>query len=498
MESSAHTMNTLFQQISQGTPGVGSEITRRNPDVEIMAMTLNDTPVSLDGFNSLEGGRGWYNMKFMVLLIGPPGFSSVPYTANKKSGEKEIGKKLYDATEDGHTRFYSYLKGKTNKDRGERVSTFTTEDVVDGDVTAVLAPGMCMTQFIRSDLFEKEFIVGNVQESVIPAFSVVYMQMSSSNCEQAVKGRLLKLRKIKVPTAPTLWQQMIHKLPSSASGFRLANSADANFSIRENIDTRMNSSYFQFEVSKTAFVTKDDEHIVVCDPSENMKEASIIPDALSEILPCADTDQRLKFLNMAIATGSVRMLFKSLNQDDNFTMDSSIDAYPDKVIGVNIDYNNMFGLDVLSTIDFNDVDLKATKKLEAATTGTNKKVMTEWIDGEDILLWFKGDVWGSPADPKRHANSIVFSVKTTCNNNSDNQGLPSSLSIIDRNASGPFYRIRMHMLGTDTLEQFRARLSTNENERCLMTLELRTENRGVTCSRKRKRPALEFELYETE
>ena len=111
-------MNTLFSPISVGTPSVGSEITRRNPDVEIMAMTLNDTPLSLDGFNSLEGGRGWYSMKFMVLMVSGPGFSSVPYTASKKGGEKEVGKKLYEMTEDGKTRFLVIRRAKQTRTEG--------------------------------------------------------------------------------------------------------------------------------------------------------------------------------------------------------------------------------------------------------------------------------------------------------------------------------------------------------------------------------------------
>ena len=54
----APTMNALFEPFFVGMPSVGSEITRRNPDVEIMAMTLNDTPLNMEGYNTLDGGRG--------------------------------------------------------------------------------------------------------------------------------------------------------------------------------------------------------------------------------------------------------------------------------------------------------------------------------------------------------------------------------------------------------------------------------------------------------
>ena len=497
LDEHAAVMNSLFSPISVGTPSVGSEITRRNPDVEIMAMTLNDTPLSLDGFNSLEGGRGWYSMKFMVLMVGGPGFSSVPYTASKKGGEKEVSKKLYEMTEDGKTRFFSYQKGKTNKDRGERMSVFSADDIVDGNVTAVLVPGMCLTQFVRSDVFEKDFVVGNVDSSVLPPYSIVYMQLGSSNCEQAIKGRLIKLRKMKVASAPSMWQKMMIKLPASPSEFRAANSTELNFSIRENIDSRMNSTYYQFAVDKTAFVMKEGDAILACEPNEAIKEALIEPPVLNDILPTADLDQRIKFLNMAISTGSVRMFCKSPNQEDSFVMDTSIDRYSDKIIGIDIDYNTMFGIDVLSNIDFANVDLTKTV-VQVDAPGIDKKIWMSWIAGEDVLLWWKGDTWGAATDPKHCKNSIAFSIKTNIIEPVNSQSLPDTRSLLDRNAAGPFFRIRMHMLGTDTMDQFRLKLSENDNEKCLMTVELRTENRGASGGQKRKRPALCFEAEDFE
>ncbi len=497
-EEHAAVLNSLFAPISNGMPSVGSEITKRNPDVEIMAMTLNDTPLTLDGFNSLEGGRGWYSIKFIVLMVGPPGFSSVPYTASKKGGEKEVGKKLYDATDTGQTRFFSYMKGKTNKDRGERMSVFSADDIVDGNVTATLVPGMCLTQFVRSDVFEKEFVVGSVNTAVLSAYNIVYMQLSSSNCEQAIKGRLIKLRKMKVAAAPSLWQRIMFKLPASPSEFRIANSveSDTNFSIRENIDSRMNSTFYQFPVDKTAFLMKEDDAVVVCEPTESIKEASIGFGILDDILPNAEIDQRIKFLNMAISTGSVRMFCKSLNQEDSFIMDTSLDKYPDKIIGIDIDYNVMFGIDVLANIDFNTIDMNSGKAfaVDAMDAGIGKKIWLAWKDKEDLLLWWKGDTWGAAANPTKCSNSIAFSVKTGIIENMDAQGLSETRSCLDRNASGPFFRIRMHMLGTATLDEFRDKLSSNENEKCLMTVELRVENRGVSGGQKRKRPTLDFEM----
>ena len=148
MLCSSETYASFLRPVSNAVPSVGSNICPRNPDVEVMAMTLNDTPLTMTGFHEMDGGRGWYNTKFLLLGIGPPGFSSVPYTASKKKGEKEVGKRLYELADDGvTTRFFTYEPGKTNKDRGVRVAVGAIDEQPDQDLTATLVPGMCITQF---------------------------------------------------------------------------------------------------------------------------------------------------------------------------------------------------------------------------------------------------------------------------------------------------------------------------------------------------------------
>ena len=75
-------------------------------------------------------------------------------------------------------------------------------------------------------------------------------------------------------------------------------------------------------------------------------------------------------------------------------MDTSIEKYSDKIIGIDIDYNTMFGIDVLSNIDFSTVDLSKTV-VQVDAPGIDKKIWMSWIAGEDVLLWWKGDTWGA-------------------------------------------------------------------------------------------------------
>ena len=96
---STKSISDILQPAPNTKPAVGNNISSSNPDVEIMALTLSTIPLNMNGFNTLDGGRGWVNSKFLILGVGPPGFSSVPYTHNKKSTEKEAGKRLYEVAE---------------------------------------------------------------------------------------------------------------------------------------------------------------------------------------------------------------------------------------------------------------------------------------------------------------------------------------------------------------------------------------------------------------
>ena len=73
MANDADFINTVLEPVSMAKPVVGSNITMRNPDVEIMAMTLNDSPLNSAGYGQLDNGRGWFNLKYPVLAVGPPG-----------------------------------------------------------------------------------------------------------------------------------------------------------------------------------------------------------------------------------------------------------------------------------------------------------------------------------------------------------------------------------------------------------------------------------------
>ena len=67
-------MAQMFDPCSVAPAVLGSNIAPTNPDVEIVAMLLKDTPGNQQGFNALDkGNRGWVLTSYVVLGVGPPG-----------------------------------------------------------------------------------------------------------------------------------------------------------------------------------------------------------------------------------------------------------------------------------------------------------------------------------------------------------------------------------------------------------------------------------------
>lgn len=186
------------------TPQVGSSIAARQPDVEILAVLLQDTPSTAAAFDGLRRTNEWVSVSFAVVAVGPAGFSSVPYTAGKKDKD-ESTLPLYHVSETGTTVFSTFEKVKNNKDRGKRVQVMEVDGVA-VPASAELPPGLILSTFLREDTFGSgsAFVVDDGETpEVLPAGSFVWMQLGVKNCEQAAKGQLLKFKKMKFCRQPS-------------------------------------------------------------------------------------------------------------------------------------------------------------------------------------------------------------------------------------------------------------------------------------------------------
>lgn len=358
------TLKSILQTQKNPSLRLGSNIVSRNPDVEIAALTLKDIPLTATKFNALAGGQSWYRFSFTVLGVGPPGFSTVPYTSTQKKGEKPAaGLGLYEDAGDSKTKLFSFEKGKTNKDRGVRVEDVPREQEGDAaeqtvGVTAVLAPGMHLAHFMRADDFDKssKFFVDSPEtleeREVLPAFSVVYFQVSSANVEQAKNGRLLKVKRIKLAqNAADVLAACMPRLPRTEQEFQAANacSETSNWAMRENMD-KSKTRVFALQPSATAFVSHDAEKeesvLVQKDSTGNfMPDVLVTETTLGSLLPHADRNDRLKLLNVAIACEAVHMLVRT-NVSDGVSLDCSGEAYTHRVVAITLDVNALLSLDL--------------------------------------------------------------------------------------------------------------------------------------------------------
>lgn len=173
----------------------------KSKDVLVLAMPMKDFPLTKDAF-SAAGANEFIRAQFYVVRIGSVdgqdwGWSNAPYDCAKKTPRSEL-RPLYTVDDHGdtksETRFWAFKKVSNNKNKGSRV-----EEPIDGVDTSFVVPrGSVLTFFVREDSYEagKSIFVNAGEETHIPAFAPVILQLSGTNSEQAAKGNGLKLRRI--------------------------------------------------------------------------------------------------------------------------------------------------------------------------------------------------------------------------------------------------------------------------------------------------------------
>ena len=470
---------------------IGTNIVSRNPDIEVAALTLKDIPLTETSFQELSKSADWYRFSFLTMQVGPPGFSTVPYSSTRKKDEKPIaGLNLYESVQDNKTRVYPYMKGKTNKDRGVRVKEMPCEDVTGDDkatgtveASVTIKPGMCFAHFMRRDIeFDRggKFFVDAIEDlndrKVLPAFSIVYFQISSSNVDQASNGRILKVRRMKIASEPSaVIAKSLPLLPTSEGEFKEVNecSYENNWGMRENMD-KGTTRLFTLKPSKNAFMTEEDNSVLV-GANENVEEALCTPTALSLVLPSATRTERLKFLNIAIVCGAVNMLVRT-NNSDGMVMDCSGEAFVHKVVAIHVDTNKMLGLQDLSEIDLD----KFNGDVGFYTHNESKMMIA--MDENSFL-------WGRDSDRVTYNGKmrrIIYSLKLSSEENGVGAG---SMRLLDKGCNGNYMPLQIMLMKEEETNNLSDVASIQAACSMVMTLELRPENQSL-CGSKRKRMSL--------
>lgn len=447
-------------------------------DVEALACITKAFPADLESFNAASNGREWVKLDAVILQVGPAGFSSVPYQANARKGTVAKTEALYTNTESG-TMFYSFLKGKTNKDRGDRVS-----EVEDCDVTAVLREGVGVSWFVRKEKFEDsvskivEFEDGNPGTGMLQAGKIVVLQLGSSNTEQALKGQLIKLKKLFCVRLDTSYQDYIpDSFPNSVALYDTLMDESKNKTSIANILQSGNNKYFMCNVRRKAYMVPDSngdgDDFVLCDALQDNNEVQISNRHVCMALGCNNTERALKLANIAIACGGIRVL---LSKGINFNT----------------------GEDVVKSLQF-IVDVDAMMKFELVAGHLQNEARSAAHFGEDCVvladtekksvLWFnKNDIYYHDTGNRLVAFRIDVEKKQLSNPWNEEFGMDMRLC---DGVSGLHYAVQVALLPED-LPQCQDAMTSAFGNNVLLKFQVKEDCFGSIGggSKKRKRYAM--------
>lgn len=302
---------------------LGKNISPVQPDVEVLAVCNRPIPLTEEAFAALAGqGKDFYKMEFYVAKVGPPGFSSVPYisAAKKMSSDKTKTDPLYDLNENGETVMYTFEKSKKNTDKGDRVLEIkvSDEDEATTDARTVLANGVVVTEFMRTDTFGGKFFANSIEDMKrtypderIEAGTMVYLQIGICNAEQAAKGRALKVRKLKVADIPTDYLKACN-LPETDEAYDAALSKmQKQATVSKQISTGKFKILFK-QVANAAFVTYDEDSgkYVLSRMDKSGLDVEIPTNVIEKCCRCVDKETTIRLLNLFINMKACHVLVR--------------------------------------------------------------------------------------------------------------------------------------------------------------------------------------------
>lgn len=335
-------MLSLLQTLPKGTSRIGGVICKNQPDVEVLALCLDDVPHTLADFHVKRGTRDYIICKFLVVGVGTPGFAKVPYVSKKRKGEKEeLGKALYEKENEGTVRMYAFEKGPTNKDKGGRVESESA--------TGVLCPGVCLAFFLREEMYEVGKIIAT---SNIARNSQVCLQIASSNIDSASKGYLLKLKKMKHLQTQHNLESNFKSMPKTEIEYeKLINHTRETYpALRGSLDSNTDNKFFVVEqLGVQAFADAEGDDFVICGAKSHNHEGFVDEIAISKemvqaCIGCSCDKKALLVLNMALAMNSISLLLKS-SAGSTIALNSEKITPPMSAVAMNWNQNLFLRLD---------------------------------------------------------------------------------------------------------------------------------------------------------
>jgi len=325
----------------------GSYISKVQPDVEVLAISLDSIPHTAAEFDAKRGTRDFVICKFLIVEVGSAGFGKVPYKhkhkAKKGLSEDEQGKCLYENVESGLVKLYAYEKGDTNKDKGIRCD----------DCFGVLCPGLCLTFFLREEMFQSSKIIA---EQCITKMQYVCLQIASGNVTGASAGYLLKLKKIKYIPPPADLMHALKKMPKSEEAYEtlMEEYRTTYTTMKGGISDKFDIKYCVVSsMGRDVFADYDgEEGYIICNATINNKEGFTDEIVVHEslVLSCFDTtcvQTALRLLNIALSTDAVHLILQTA-PETTIALNEDKPPPPNTALCMLCDYNKLLFFDALS------------------------------------------------------------------------------------------------------------------------------------------------------
>jgi hypothetical protein len=367
---------------------VGNNIAAKQPDVEVLGVFLQDFPLSKSEFDkmikeSAKFGktRDWVSLKFMILKVGPPGFSKVPYAEGQTYAEV---KPLYGLDENDNVIVYPFEKiPNKNKNRGERKEFFKDEGGIEVDLKSKLIPGMVLSFCMREEIYNGNSIFLDLSKvsamETAKANSFAFFQIQSTNDEQAKKGNGIKVKKLQV-TEDYSQRTMAHVLPETNQQYEAVQTESKVLSLSKvmysggdrilQIKPDRNSYVIAIDREKNgywlSYATEELPYIFI------NSEIAVKYCCLAEV---GNFESMVKnILNVAIASGALSILVRNDKKHD-YMMAGEEQNVEIKAIHLEIMWNKLIMLR-----DIQDFEMFPAKNSENIKMARNKDNMVYWYN----------------------------------------------------------------------------------------------------------------------
>jgi len=465
---------------------LGRNITANNPDVEVLAMTMNEIPLTASAFGDMSRGKNWFLMDVMMVESGKAGFSSVPYSKTT-SGKKDTTTKqpLYVNEDDGSTTIYTFEKTSNNKERGKRVETIEDEEGVK-NMTSKILPGMAMKFFLSDDDYEKGFFGPDVSQGGesgrLPPFSLVWLQVSSVNGENCNKGSGLKIKKmIPLDTGKTTaaMATVMKALPDSPQAFEKVYQKAKEMVSVQRLLCEPKSKLYKVTPSK-AEVRLDIEknHAYILNASEELTDVFVDTKLIDNATGCVDTSMAFRFLNLALASKAVTLVIKH-NMQDGVVFD---DGPVNSVVHMHINLNQMFSLKQLK--DYLETACSVVK--EEGLYFDTADNLTIHCDTHQLR-------WTNSEHTIRVNNQprvLYFQLSHSAMEEA-NEDSPLPSHFISQGYSGNYLKLSVHLTENSESEL----IDSGEGKTRVMDLELREDLRSTIASSGTKRKLARISMF---